>query len=117
MTAPKFGRWKAAFLAHLRTTGRVGDAAKACGVAEWTPKRARKTDRDFAAAWDAALKEAATRLWQQLLTEEGYIGEDNRVMKPAAVVDELAKRLAETHQPGGARTKYGQPATAAKEAG
>ena len=51
--------WKALFLEHLALTGNVKLAADAARVARRTAYNHRDADKEFAAAWTAAMDEAA----------------------------------------------------------
>jgi hypothetical protein len=55
-------RWKAKFLETLRTTGIVGEACAAVGIARVTAYAQRKADAKFAAAWTDALDDAVDLL-------------------------------------------------------
>lgn len=55
-------RWERAFLASLSELGNVRLACEAAGINRWTAYDRRKSDPDFANAWDAALDQAADLL-------------------------------------------------------
>lgn len=55
-------QWRRAFLAALRQTGKVCDAAAAAGVDRTLVYRIRNRNLKFAKAWDDALEEAAGML-------------------------------------------------------
>lgn len=61
-------KWMAPFLAALADTARVRSAAAAAGITWSTAYRHRKSDPEFAAAWDDAEREAAVNL-QSVLYE------------------------------------------------
>jgi hypothetical protein len=65
-SAPKKGElrpfWRDAFLAALRETGVVRDAAEAAGVDRSTPYKAREVDDDFRREWDEAMADASDLL-------------------------------------------------------
>lgn len=54
--------WYAAFLAALRLTGNVSEAARSADMERRSVYNARESDPAFAAAWDDALDEAADAL-------------------------------------------------------
>jgi hypothetical protein len=54
--------WHDAFLASLRLTGNVSEAARAAEIDRALTYRAREADKAFASAWDDALDEAADAL-------------------------------------------------------
>ena len=53
------GDWKAVFLRELARVGIVGAACKKAKIGRTTAYKLRDEDADFAAAWDAALDDAA----------------------------------------------------------
>lgn len=63
------GDWKVVFLRELARVGIVGAACKKAKVGRTTAYRVRDEDADFAAAWDAALDDAAddmeTEAWRR----------------------------------------------------
>jgi hypothetical protein len=61
------GRIQAAFLDHYVASGNVALAARAAGVAPGTVWRRRRTDPDFAAAWDALKQETYDRMELMLI--------------------------------------------------
>jgi hypothetical protein len=54
--------WQKAFLAALENTGSVTTASEAAGIKRWNAYDARRTDKDFASAWDQALEIGADLL-------------------------------------------------------
>lgn len=69
-------RWTAAkreaFLSALVETANVAGAARLVGVPARSPYQLRRKDEDFAAAWDAALDEACSKLEMMLLRRATY---------------------------------------------
>jgi hypothetical protein len=61
------GKIQAAFLDHYVASGNVALAARAAGVARGTVWRRRRTDPDFAAAWDALKQETYDRMELMLI--------------------------------------------------
>ena len=69
-------RWTAAkrdaFLAALIETANVAGAARLVGLPARSPYQLRRKDAEFAAAWDAALDEAYSKLEMMLLRRATY---------------------------------------------
>lgn len=63
------GDWKPIFLRELARVGIVGAACKKAKIGRTTAYKVRDEDADFAAAWDAALDDAAddmeTEAWRR----------------------------------------------------
>lgn len=59
--------WAKAFLANLAESGVARTAAEAAGVDNRTPHRLRERDPEFAAAWEAALDQAADLLEREAI--------------------------------------------------
>jgi hypothetical protein len=57
-----YAPWVAPFLEQLTDTGNVSASARSVGVSSTSVYALRKTDADFAAAWDQALEDAADTL-------------------------------------------------------
>jgi hypothetical protein len=55
------------FLDHLRATSNVRASARAAGMTEGSAHKLRARDPEFAAQWDAALREADVRLTGKLI--------------------------------------------------
>src|SRR6478736_5544222 len=55
------------FLNHLRVTSNVAASARAAGMTEGSAHKLRARDPEFAAQWEAALREADTRLTGKLI--------------------------------------------------
>lgn len=55
------------FLNHLRVTSNVAASARAAGMTEGSGHKLRARDPEFAAQWEAALREADTRLTGKLI--------------------------------------------------
>lgn len=71
------GDWKAAFLTALATSGVVLTACKKARIGRTTAYKVRDEDEEFAAAWDAALDDAADEM-----EEEAHRRAVKGVLKP-----------------------------------
>jgi hypothetical protein len=71
------GDWKATFLAALATSGVVLTACKKARIGRTTAYKIRDEDEEFAAAWDAALDDAADEM-----EEEAHRRAVKGVLKP-----------------------------------
>ncbi len=59
--------WVHPFLINLQRTGNVARSAMLAGVTSASPYQRRKTDADFAAAWDLAIEDHTDRCQEELL--------------------------------------------------
>ena len=102
-------RWteakREAFLLALVETANVTGAARAVGVPENSPYHLRRKDSDFAAAWDAALDEAYSKLEMMLLRRATY-GEACDGADAPAISTTFALALLRHHH---TRAKRGAP--------
>lgn len=97
-------RARAAFLHTLATTGQITKAAKAAKVERQTAYNWRKTDPDFARAWDEAIELAADML------EDVAI---DRAIRPTGYSDGLLTLLLKAHKPEKYRERSEVQVTAA----
>ena len=102
-------RWteakREAFLLALVETANVTGAARAVGLPEHSPYHLRRKDADFAAAWDAALDEAYSKLEMMLLRRATY-GEACDGADAPAISTAFALALLRHHH---TRAKRGAP--------
>ncbi len=102
-------RWtpakREAFLAALIETANVAGAARAVGLPEHSPYHLRRSDADFAAAWDSALDEAYSKLEMMLLRRATY-GEGCDGSDTPAISTTFALSLLRHHH---TRAKRGAP--------
>ena len=75
--------WHQAFVEALRVSGNVRIAAQAAGVDRSTASKRRKSDADFALAWDDAIEDAVDQLEAEAW-RRGYEG----IEKPITVAGE-----------------------------
>lgn len=101
---------RALFLEELRKRGNVTDAVAAAGMARTTAYEWREKDPEFAAAWGAALDEAADALekeaWRRAYegVEEPLIGRverdrDDVITYVRRYSDSLMQLLLKAHKP------------------
>jgi len=115
------------FLDHFRATCNATASAKAAGMTEGSAFKLRARDPEFAADWDAALRDSEARLKGKLIVyaetkgkpQPEPAGEDDPAVAPIEDFDpELALALLRHHQAslaGGRRRGGPRPQAASRE--